>query len=72
MSLTISEIEELVKEMEEDSKALKSEILRICWFMRGGITLEEAYQLDYESRGLISKLVEANLEITKDTKMPFF
>jgi len=72
LSLTISEIEELVKEMEEDSKALKSEILRICWFMRGGITLEEAYQLDYESRGLISKLVEANLEITKDTKMPFF
>lgn len=40
--------------------------------MRGGVTLDEAYQLDPESRKIISEIIESNLETTKETKLPFF
>ena len=40
--------------------------------MRGGITLDEIYNLSSEDRQLINKIVEENMEITEKTKMPFF
>jgi hypothetical protein len=40
--------------------------------MRGSISLEEAYQLDFEDRNILFKLVEENLETTKKTGLPFF
>lgn len=72
MTLTIREIDEVALEMDNESKALKKELLKICWFMRGGVTLDEAYQLDPESRKIISEIIESNLETTKETKLPFF
>jgi hypothetical protein len=58
--------------LDDGVKALKEEIFRLCWFMRGGVTLEEAYQLDYADRQLINALIKDNLETTKETGMPFF
>jgi len=40
--------------------------------MRGSLTVEEAYQLDYEDRAIMFKIVEENLETTKKTGLPFF
>lgn len=40
--------------------------------MRGGLTLSEAYELSYEDREVISKLIEENLETAKKTGQPFF
>ena len=40
--------------------------------MRGGMTLDEAFALGFEDREIISKLIEENLETTKETKLPFF
>jgi hypothetical protein len=40
--------------------------------MRGSLTIEQSYQLDYESREIIQKIVEENLETTKKTGLPFF
>ena len=40
--------------------------------MRGSLTLDQAYQLDYESREIIQKIIEENLETTKKTGLPFF
>jgi hypothetical protein len=40
--------------------------------MRGGLTIEEAWQLDWDSRIAISDLIKSNLETTKDTGLPFF
>ena len=63
---------ELATELEQESKALKHELFKMCWFMRGSITLEQAYQLDYDDRVIIGKIIESNLETTKETKLPFF
>tara|TARA_S200000501_G_scaffold78939_1_gene70718 strand:- start:425 stop:547 length:123 start_codon:yes stop_codon:yes gene_type:complete len=38
--------------------------------MRGGLTLNEAYQLPPQDREIVFKLVEENMENVKKTKMP--
>ena len=65
-------IEHLVQEYDKDTKAIKSDLFRICWFMRGGISLNEAHLLSHEDQTLITKIIESNLQISKDTQMPFF
>jgi hypothetical protein len=40
--------------------------------MRGGLSIEEAWQLDWDSRVVISELIKENLDTTKDTGLPFF
>jgi hypothetical protein len=62
----------LVKSLEEESKAIKKELLKMCWYMRGSITIEQAYQLDTESREIIAQIIEENLQVTKESGLPFF
>ena len=72
MILSIPEIEKIVKDLDEESKALKKEIFKLAWFMRGSINIDQAYQLDYQDRLLIGEIVQENLEFTKDSGLPFF
>ena len=36
------------------------------------MTLDEAFALGFEEREIVSKLVQENLDTTKETKLPFF
>ena len=56
--------------MEAQNKNLKDELLRICWYMRGSISLEEAYMLSIEDRKLVSNVIKDNIENVKKTKLP--
>ena len=60
------------EQMERQSKALKDEVLRMCWYMRGGLTYEEAMLLSNDERVIINKIIKDNLETAKKTGMPFF
>lgn len=40
--------------------------------MRGGITIDEAYNLSYEDKALIGDIVKENLDTTKKSGLPFF
>lgn len=40
--------------------------------MRGGLTYEEALNLNGQERQIIADLISENLEITKKTQLPFF
>lgn len=71
MALDIEAINQVVQEYDEESKALKEELFRICWYMRG-MSPTEAYMLSYEDRSIIGKIIEKNLEITKESGHPFF
>jgi hypothetical protein len=57
---------------EQDARAIKEEALRFCWWMRGGITYEDAMLLSKDEREIISKIIKENLENTKKSGMPFF
>tara|TARA_B110000503_G_C7151069_1_gene415206 strand:- start:86 stop:262 length:177 start_codon:yes stop_codon:yes gene_type:complete len=58
--------------MENQQKEIKAEILKICWYMRGSITLDEGFNLSYEDKSLISDIIKDNLETTKKSGLPFF
>lgn len=72
MPLSVDKILEESKKLEGFQKEIKSELLKICWYMRGSITLEEAYNLSYEDKSLIGNIIKENLETTKKSGMPFF
>lgn len=40
--------------------------------MRGGVTLDEGFNLSYEDRQLIADIVKENMETTKKSGLPFF
>jgi|TARA_B110001454_G_scaffold64589_1_gene62713 hypothetical protein len=58
--------------MEKDTKALRNDLLKICWYMRGGVTYSEAAAMSPTERQIVSQLVKDNLETTKKTGQPFF
>ena len=46
--------------------------MKMCWYLRGGMTYEEIYQLGPMDRQIINKVVEENLEVAKESGLPFF
>ncbi len=46
--------------------------MKVCWFMRGGITWQEALNLSPEERSVVGQLVKENMETTKKSGQPFF
>jgi signal-transduction protein with cAMP-binding, CBS, and nucleotidyltransferase domain len=58
--------------LENQSKALKEEALRLAWYMRGSVSYDEAMLLTDTDRAIISKIVKDNLETSKKSGMPFF
>lgn len=72
MTLNSDEISQLVDRMEKEVKNIRREILKICWYMRGGLNYEEAMNLGFQERDIISGIINENLETTKKTQMPFF
>jgi hypothetical protein len=65
-------IEKLVNQYDNDAKAIREELLKMCWYMRGGMSYSEAQNLTTEERSIIVKIIEENLETTKNTQLPFF
>lgn len=70
--MNLDEINQMVQDYENETKAFKKELSRLCWFMRGGLTLEQAYLTDQTDREVISDLIKDNLETTRETRLPFF
>jgi len=72
LSLSLDEILREAKDMEDEKKELKRELFKLSWYMRGGLSIDEAFQLSYEDRDIIGKIVKDNMEVTKKSGMPFF
>jgi hypothetical protein len=58
--------------MEEECNAIKANNLRMAWYMRGGATYDDIMNMSIPEREAIAKIIEDNLETTKNSKMPFF
>ena len=67
-----SEIVSYLKDYDSQTKNLKLEIMKICWFMRGGMSWTEALNLSPDERAIASQLVKENMETAKKTGQPFF
>lgn len=61
-----------LEQLDKETRALKKELLDLCWYMRGGLTYTEALDLSLTEREIITEITKEHLELTKTSKMPFF
>ena len=62
----------MVDAMEKETQDIRLDVLKLCWYMRGGVTYDEAMQMGHADRGLINEIVKENLDVTKKSGLPFF
>ena len=72
MNLDNEGIVQELERMDRDSRAIREEALKMAWFMRGGLSFEEAMYLSQSDKAAITKLVEENMKTTKESGLPFF
>ena len=58
--------------MEKETDNLRKESLKMSWYMRGGVSYEQALQMSVKERQMIGEIIKDNLETTKKSKLPFF
>ena len=62
----------MLESYERDVRALKDDALRMSWYMRGGLSYDDAMLLSLTERELIGKIIKDNMETTQKSRMPFF
>jgi hypothetical protein len=62
----------MLEQMDKETSNIRQEALRMSWYMRGGLTYDQAMSLSYEERNLINDLIKEHLETTKKSGLPFF
>ena len=66
------EINQLIEGMDKECHQIKSEAIKLSWYMRGGLTYDQAMALSFDDRKTINELIKENLETTKKSGLPFF
>jgi len=62
----------MVDQMDKETVSIRREAIQLSWYMRGGLTYDQALQLSVSERTLIGELIKENLETTKKSGLPFF
>ena len=62
----------MVDRMEKDCQNIRQEALKLSWFMRGGLSYDQAMALSVQEREIINEIIKDNLETTKKSGLPFF
>jgi hypothetical protein len=62
----------LLDNYEKQIRAIKEEALRFTWWLRGGLSYEDAMLLCQTDKELINTIIKDNMEATKTSGMPFF
>ena len=58
--------------MDKEVSNIRQEALRLSWYMRGGLTYDQAMALSVNERDLINDLIKEHLETTKKSGLPFY
>jgi len=72
LSLPYEQILKEAKNLDNEVKQIKLNLLKLCWHMRGSVTMDDMFVTSHEDREIMSKIVEDNIETTKKTGLPFF
>ena len=62
----------MIDAMEKETQNIRLDVLKLCWYMRGGVTYDEAMQMSQTDHSLINEIVKEKLETTKKSGLPFF
>ena len=66
------QIPKLVEALDKECEGIREEALRLSWYMRGGLTYDQAMGLSPQERRLVNALIKDNLETTKKSGLPFY
>jgi hypothetical protein len=61
-----------VEVLDKQTKQMKYNLSKLCWHMRGGLSLTEAYELSPEDREVMGQLIKDNFEVAKKTGQPYW
>ena len=68
----MAEIQELLDSMDRQAQSMKTELLKLTWYMRGGVTYDQILTMNSRERDAIGNIIKENLETTKRSGLPFF
>ena len=68
--MSVLEVKEEIAKMEAEKKAFRFDLVRICWYMRGSISWEQAWELSFEDKKIISEFLKDNMERFKGSMTP--
>jgi hypothetical protein len=72
LALSNEDIVTWLDQMDKETKAMRDDVLRICWYMRGSISYSDGMMLSRTDQILINKIIKDNMETTKKSGLPFF
>jgi hypothetical protein len=61
-----------MENLDAEISEIRNDALIKAWSMRGGASYEDILNMSSSERELINKIIEHNLEITKNSQMPYF
>ena len=62
----------MVDAMDKETRNIRLDVLKLCWYMRGGVTYEEAMNMSQTERAIINDIIKDNYETTKKSGLPHF
>jgi len=65
-------IESMIEGMDKEARAIREDALRMMWWMRGGLSYEDAMLLGQVEKEIINQIIKDNMKSTKDSGLPFF
>jgi hypothetical protein len=65
-------ITKLIEQQDKEVLSIREDVLKMCWYMRGGVTYEEGMNLSVSERNIVSAIIKDNLETTKKSGLPFY
>jgi len=65
-------ITKLIEQQDKEILNIREDVLKMCWYMRGGVTYEEGMNLSVSERNIVSDIIKDNLETTKKSGLPFY
>ena len=60
----------MLKKMDSEAESLRTEMFKIVWYMRGGVTIDQAHMLCQKDMKIIHDIIKENIDMTKKSGMP--
>lgn len=59
-----------MRSYKKEAEAITKQIIEIVWYMRGGVSYSEAWNLSIDERDKMHELIKENIERTEKTGLP--
>lgn len=58
--------------MHKEVLTIRKDILKMTWYMRGGLSYTEGMHSSFDERRMINEIIKENLETAKKSGQPFW